>query len=215
MERKNIDIFEKIKQSKIIPVAVIENRKDAKPLAEALFMAGLHCIEVTFRTKAAAEAIQIIKAEYPKMIVGAGTILTTEQVCQAQEAGAEFLVSPGSNETVISFSMKKEICIIPGIMTPSEIEKNLENGLTVMKFFPAQQAGGIDFLRAMHAPYPMVRFLPTGGISMENVREYLKNDFVIACGGSWMVPQQLIEQKQFKEIHRLAKQAAEVVREFR
>lgn len=209
-----MDVLEKIRKSKIIPVVVIENVEDAKPLAEALFMAGLHCVEITFRTKAALEAIRIIKETYPEMTVGAGTVLQTEQVCQAQKAGAEFIVSPGSNEKVIRFCMADGICIIPGVMTPSEIEKNLEAGLSVMKFFPAQQAGGIEFLKALHAPYPMVRFMPTGGIIPENIREYLKNDFIIACGGSWIVPKNLLEEKNFQEIHRLAGQAVKIAEEF-
>ncbi len=209
-----MDVLEKIRKSKIIPVVVIENVEDAKPLAEALFTVGLHCVEITFRTKAALEAIRIIKEAYPEMTVGAGTVLQTEQVCQAQKAGAEFIVSPGSNEKVIRFCMADGICIIPGVMTPSEIEKNLEAGLGVMKFFPAQQAGGIEFLKALHAPYPMVRFMPTGGITPENIREYLKNDFIIACGGSWIVPKNLLEEKNFQEIHRLAEQAVKIAEEF-
>lgn len=165
------EILNKIHEIGIVPVVVLNDAKDAEPLAKALCEGGLPCAEVTFRTEAAEEAIRIMTGQFPEMLVGAGTVLTTEQVDRAVAAGAKFIVSPGFNPTVVQYCIDKEIPITPGCMTPSEIEQALEHGLEVVKFFPAEPAGGLKMLKAMAAPYVGMKFMPTGGISAGNVRE--------------------------------------------
>lgn len=208
-------MIDKLYEIGIVPVVVIEDENDAKALAKALVSGGLNCAEVTFRTKAAPKAIKIMTEEYPDMLVGAGTVLTTEQVDMAVEAGAKFIVSPGSNSKVITYCQKIGIPIIPGIMTPSEIEANLELGLDVMKFFPAESAGGLNFLKAVSAPYGQVRFMPTGGINQNNVTEYLKFNKIVACGGSFMATKDMIANKEFDKIEALTREAADLVKTVR
>lgn len=199
----------------IIPVVVLDDAKDAKALAGALVRGGLPCAEVTFRTAAAEEAIKIMVEAYPDMIVGAGTVLTTEQVDRAVAAGAKFIVSPGLNPKVVQYCIDKGIPVTPGTQTPSEMEQAMEFGLDVVKFFPAEPAGGLAMIKAVAAPYVDLMFMPTGGINAKNVREYLAFNKILACGGSWMVKKDLIKEGKFDEIEAMVKEAAAIVKEVR
>lgn len=205
----------KIQETGIVPVVVLEDARDAAPLAKALCDGGLPCAEVTFRTAAAEEAIRIMVKEFPQMLVGAGTVLTTEQVDRAVAAGAKFIVSPGLNPRIVKYCVEKGILIVPGSSNPSDVEQALENGLDVVKFFPAEQAGGLAMIKAMAAPYVGVKFMPTGGINAQNVKEYLAYDRILACGGSWMVKGDLVKAKDFAKITELAAEAAKIVQESR
>lgn len=209
------EVLKKIGQTGIVPVVVLNEVKDSVPLAQSLINGGLPCAEVTFRTDAAQQSIAEISKNFPQMFVGAGTVLTTEQVDRAVDAGAKFIVSPGFNPKVVEYCLKKEYPITPGIMTPTELEMALGFGLDVVKFFPAENAGGLKMIKAMAAPYTMMKFMPTGGINPENVREYLQCDKILACGGSWMVKGNLIKSGNFSEIEKLTKQAAQIVKEIR
>ena len=209
------EVLKKIGQTGIVPVVVLNEVKDAVPLAQSLINGGLPCAEVTFRTDAAQQSIVEISKNFPQMFVGAGTVLTTEQVDRAVDAGAKFIVSPGFNPKVVEYCLKKEYPITPGIMTPTELEMALGFGLDVVKFFPAENAGGLKMIKAMAAPYTMMKFMPTGGINPENVREYLQCDKILACGGSWMVKGDLIKSGNFSEIEKLTTQAAQIVKEVR
>ena len=208
-------VLEEIQKIGIVPVVVLDDEKDAKPLAKALVEGGLPCAEVTFRTKAAEESIRIMAKEYPQMLVGAGTVLTTEQVDRAIKAGAKFIVSPGLNPKIVSYCIEKGIPVTPGCQTPSDIEKALELGLDVVKFFPAEPAGGLPMIKALAAPYTEVMFMPTGGINPKNVVDYLKFDRILACGGSWMVKGDLVKEGKFDEITALVKEAAKIVSDSR
>jgi 2-dehydro-3-deoxyphosphogluconate aldolase/(4S)-4-hydroxy-2-oxoglutarate aldolase len=191
----------------IIPVVAINDAKDAVPLAKALCEGGLPVAEVTFRTDAAEEAIRRMCEAYPDMLIGAGTVLTTEQVDRAVGAGAKFIVSPGLNPKVVKYCLEKNVPITPGTSSPTDIETALELGLDVVKFFPAEQSGGIAKIKAMAAPYTNVRFMPTGGISAANLKDYLDFPKIVACGGSWMVKGDLVKEGNFEEIKRLTKEA--------
>lgn len=206
------DILNKIAELKIVPVVVLNDVKDALPLAKALIDGGLPCAEVTFRTDAAKESIQAMAKAYPDMLVGAGTVLTTTQVDDAIEAGAKFIVSPGLNPRIVKYCNEKGILIIPGCSNASDIEQALENGLDTVKFFPAEQAGGLPMIKALAGPYVNVKFMPTGGINQNNINDYLSFKRVIACGGTWMVKNDLIESGQFDEVTRLTKEALELVK---
>lgn len=204
-------IIEEIGKIGIVPVIALEKTEDAAPLAKALIKGGLPCAEVTFRTDAAEEAIRIMTGQYPGMLVGAGTVLTTEQADRAIKAGAKFVVSPGLNPRVVSYCLEREIPILPGTANPSDVEAAIELGLEAVKFFPAKQAGGVEMIKAMSAPYPNMKFMPTGGISADNLKEYLDFDKVIACGGSWMVKKELVAAGKFDEIERLTREAVETM----
>ena len=208
-------VLEQFGKIGIIPVVVLDDAKDAEPLGRALMEGGLPCAEVTFRTAAAEEAIRIMSEKFPDMLVGAGTVLTTEQVDRAVAAGAKFIVSPGINPKVVEYCVKKNIPITPGTCNPSNVETALEFGLEVVKFFPAEQAGGLNYIKAIAAPYTGVKFMPTGGINATNVREYLKYNRIIACGGSWMVKGDLIKAGDFEKIKELTAEAAAIVKEIR
>lgn len=208
-------ILEQIEKIGIVPVVVLEEAKDAEPLAKALCEGGLPCAEVTFRTDAAEESIRIMTEKFPEMLVGAGTVLTTEQVNRAVEAGAKFIVSPGINPNVVKYCIQRGIPVTPGTANPSNIETALELGLDVVKFFPAEPLGGLKMIKAMAAPYVGVKFMPTGGINATNVREYLAYDRILACGGSWMVKDGLIKAGDFVKITELTREAAEMVKEIR
>ncbi len=199
----------------IVPVVVLNKADDAEPLAQALVKGGLPCAEVTFRTDAAEESIRLIAKNFPDMFVGAGTVLTVEQADRAFNAGAKFIVSPGLNPKVVEHCLKKGYPVCPGIMTPTELEMALGFGLDVVKFFPAENAGGLKMIKAMSAPYTMMKFMPTGGINATNVRDYLACNKILACGGSWMVKGDLINAGDFAEIEKLTREAAEIVREIR
>lgn len=200
-------VLVKIQKMGIVPVIALADAKDAKPLAEALCRGGLPCAEVTFRTKAAEESIRIMSREFPEMLVGAGTILTIEQVQTAVAAGAKFIVSPGLNPKVVQYCIEREIPITPGVANPSNIEQAIELGLDIVKFFPAEPMGGLNMLKALAAPYPNIRFMPTGGISPKNINEYLAFPKILACGGSWMVSSDLIKAGDFKKIEALTRDA--------
>ena len=201
------EVLAKIQKIGIVPVVVLNDAKDAKPLGQALCEGGLPCAEVTFRTDAAEESIRIMSEEFPDMLVGAGTVLTTEQVDRAVNAGAKFIVSPGLNPNVVKYCVDKGISITPGTANPSDIEQALELGLDVVKFFPAEAAGGLKMIKAMAAPYTTMKFMPTGGINAGNINEYLAFDKILACGGSWMVNGELIKAGKFDEIRDLTKEA--------
>ena len=209
------EIFEKFYRIGIIPVVVLEDEKDAKPLGEALMAGGLPCAEVTFRTGAAQKTIETLRTTYPEMLVGAGTVLTVEQADRALAAGAQFIVSPGLNPEVVSYCIDQKVPVTPGTCTPSDIEVALSFGLDIVKFFPAEPSGGLSFIKAVAAPYVGLRFMPTGGINADNVREYLKYDRILACGGSWMVKKDLIQSGDFNKIKELTKQASGIVAEVR
>jgi 2-dehydro-3-deoxyphosphogluconate aldolase/(4S)-4-hydroxy-2-oxoglutarate aldolase len=195
----------------LIPVIKIENAEDAVPLARALYEGGLPAAEITFRTAAAADAIKKITEAYPDMLVGAGTVLTVEQVDKAIEAGAKFLVSPGLNPKVTAYALSKGVPMLPGCSNPSDVEAALELGLSTVKFFPAEAAGGLKMLKAMSAPYGSLKFMPTGGISADNLLEYLKFGKIVACGGSFMVKDELVKNKAWDEITALTKNAVKTM----
>ena len=201
------DIMKELYSIGLIPVIKIENPDDAVPLAKALIDGGLPAAEITFRTKCAAEAIKNITEAYPEMLVGAGTVLTTEQVDAAIAAGSKFLVSPGLNPKVTSYALSKGIPMLPGCSNPSDVEAALELGLKTVKFFPAEAAGGLKMLKAMAAPYGQLTFMPTGGINAENLLEYLKFNKIVACGGSFMVKDELVKEKKWDEITALTRNA--------
>ena len=209
------EVLEKLGQYGIVPVVVLNDSKDAEPLADALCEGGLACAEVTFRTEAAAESIKIMSEKHPEMLVGAGTVLTIEQVDEAVAAGAKFIVSPGLNPEVVKYCLDKNIAITPGVVTPSEMEKAIELGLNIVKFFPAEPSGGLSMIKAVSAPYTMLKFMPTGGINPGNVKEYLKSDKIFACGGSWMVKGDLVDAGDFDKIKELTKEAADIVKKIR
>lgn len=209
------EVLKKIQEIGIVPVVVLNDAKDAAPLAKALCDGGLPCAEVTFRTDAAEESIRIMTEQFPQMLVGAGTVLTTEQVDRAVAAGAKFIVSPGLNPRIVKYCVEKGILITPGCSNPSDIEIALENGLEVVKFFPAEPAGGLNMIKAMAAPYVGVKFMPTGGINPTNVRDYLAYDRILACGGSWMVKGSLVDAGEFDKIEELTREAVEIVKESR
>lgn len=201
------EILEKISKLGIVPVIALNNSEDAAPLAKALCDGGLPCAEVTFRTDAAEESIRIMAKEFPDMLVGAGTVLTIEQVDRAVAAGAKFIVSPGLNPKVVKYCVEKGIPIAPGCTNPSDIEQAIECGLEVVKFFPAEACGGLEMIKAMSAPYTKMKFMPTGGINAKNITTYLDFNKIIACGGSWMVNNDLIKEGNFEAIATLTRDA--------
>ena len=196
----------------VVPVVVIRDPRRAAPLARALADGGLPCVEVTFRTSGAAEALRRIAAEVPDVLLGAGTVLTPDQAEAAREAGARFVVSPGFNPRVIDYCKAHELPVYPGVCTPTEIQNALEKGLDVLKFFPAEPLGGARFLRAISAPFPGLKFIPTGGVKREHLPGYLKLDQVVACGGSWLAPAGWIDEGAFDRIREEAARTVAVVR---
>lgn len=208
-------IKEKIAEFGVVPVVVLEDVKDAKPLADALVQGGLPCAEVTFRTDAAEESIRIMTKEYPDMLVGAGTVLTIDQVNKAVNAGAKFIVSPGFDTEIVDYCMKNEIPVFPGCITPSEVAQAVKRGLDVVKFFPAEQFGGVEAIKALAAPYTTVKFMPTGGVNARNLKDYLSCDKIVCCGGSWMVKGDLVKVGDFEKIRGLTAEAAELVKSIR
>lgn len=199
----------------VVPVVVLNDVKDALPLAKALVEGGLACAEVTFRTAAAEESIRVMSEAYPEMLVGAGTVLTTEQVDRALNAGAKFIVSPGFDPEIVDYCLEKQVPVYPGTVTPSEVAQAVKRGLSICKFFPAEQFGGLSTIKALAAPYTMVKFMPTGGVNLKNLREYLSSDKIAACGGTWMVKADLIKEGKFDEIKQITAEAAAIVKEVR
>lgn len=208
-------VIEKISAFGIIPVVVLEDAKDAAHLAKALVEGGLPCAEVTFRTDTAEESIKIMASEYPDMFVGAGTVLTIEQVDRAVAAGAKFIVSPGFDPEIVDYCLSKEISVFPGCITPSEVVQAVKRGLKAVKFFPAEQFGGVAAIKAIAAPYVGVKFMPTGGINAKNLESYLSCDKIVACGGSWMVKSDLIKEGKFNEIKAMTEEAVKLAAEIR
>ncbi|MBQ6613799.1 MAG: bifunctional 4-hydroxy-2-oxoglutarate aldolase/2-dehydro-3-deoxy-phosphogluconate aldolase [Clostridia bacterium] len=206
-------LVKQLSEIKIVPVVKIDNADDAIPLAKALKEGGLPCAEITFRTDAAEEAIRRIHNEFPEFLIGAGTVLSPEQADAAINAGATFIVSPGLNPTVVKHCTDKGYAIVPGVCTPTEIELGMSLGLSYLKFFPAEAAGGIKAIKAMSAPYSKIKFMPTGGIGVNNIHDYLSCKAVFACGGSWMVPSDLINAGDFDKICALTKEAVSLAKE--
>ena len=202
-------ILEQIAQIGVVPVIAIENADDAPTLARALLAGGLPVAEITFRTAAGEEAIRRITAEVPELLVGAGTVLNVTQAQRALDAGAKFIVSPGLDAETVQFCQKNDMPVFPGCATPTEMQAAINLGLTYLKFFPAEQAGGLAYLKAVSAAYPMLRFMPTGGIGPKNLREYLAFEKIFACGGSWMCPKDLISAGKWEDITQLCKEARE------
>ena len=197
----------------LIPVVAIEDAADAVKLGEALIAGGLPCAEITFRTAAAASAIRQVTDAFPDMVVGAGTVLSVEQAEQAVSAGAKFIVAPGFDEHVVDWCLDRSVPVTPGVVTPTEITAAYAKGLRVLKFFPAQAAGGIKMLKAIGGPFGDIKFIPTGGISPDNLASYLRLPMVHACGGSWIVNKQTISDGDFETITQLVRQAMQIVRE--
>ncbi len=204
-------VLEEISKIGIVPVIALDKVEDAEPLAKALVEGGLPCAEVTFRTAAAEESIRVMASKFPEMLVGAGTVLTTEQVDRAVNAGAKFIVSPGLNPKVVKYCVDKGIPVTPGTANPSDVEQAIELGLEVVKFFPAEAAGGLNMIKSMAAPYTNMKFMPTGGINAKNLTTYLDFGKIIACGGSWMVNKDMVNAGDFEGIKNLTKQAVETM----
>ena len=203
-------IEELFAELKVVPVVVLDDAKDAEPLAKALVEGGLPCAEVTFRTEEAAESIRIMTEVYPDMLVGAGTVLTTDQVDKAVESGAKFIVSPGFDPEIVDYCIEKNIPVFPGCISPSEVAQAVKRGLKVVKFFPAEQSGGLAMIKAMAAPYNMLKFMPTGGINTKNLKDYLACDKILCCGGSWLVKGDMIKAGEFEKIKKLTREAKEL-----
>ncbi len=210
------EIIRRISEIGVVPVIKLNHpERDAIPLARALRAGGVPVAEVTFRAAGAEIAIRAMREEFPDMIVGAGTVLTTDQVKAAVDAGAQFIVSPGFNPKTVECCQSLDVPILPGCTTPTEIEAALGYGLEVVKFFPAEQSGGLAKIKAMSAPFSMVKFMPTGGISLKNLGEYLANKAIAGCGGSYMVTVELIDNGRWDEITELCRKSVEIVKEAR
>ncbi|NOJ05438.1 bifunctional 4-hydroxy-2-oxoglutarate aldolase/2-dehydro-3-deoxy-phosphogluconate aldolase [Vibrio splendidus] len=197
---------EQLANLKVIPVIAINRAEDAIPLGKALVENGMPCAEITLRTECAIEAIRIMRKEFPDMLIGSGTVLTNEQVDASIEAGVDFIVSPGFNPRTVQYCIEKGVAIVPGVNNPSLVEQAMEMGLRTLKFFPAEPSGGTGMLKALTAVYP-VKFMPTGGVSLKNVDEYLSIPSVLACGGTWMVPTNLIDEGKWDELGKLVRDA--------
>jgi 2-dehydro-3-deoxyphosphogluconate aldolase/(4S)-4-hydroxy-2-oxoglutarate aldolase len=208
-------ILQQMRDFGVVPVVAIAKAEDATHLGQALLDGGLPCAEITFRTAAAEEAIKRIASELPEILVGAGTVLNIEQAERAVSAGARFIVSPGFDAKVVSWCLEQGVVVTPGVATPTEINMALNHGLSILKFFPAEALGGVKTLKAISAPYVNVKFIPTGGVNLENLAEYLRVPSVHACGGSWLVKRNLIDAGDFDEITRRVKEALEVVHQVR
>ena len=210
------EIEKKVQSIGVVPVIKLNNPdRDAVPLAKALIDGGVPVAEVTFRAAGAAKAIKAMHDAYPEMLVGAGTVLTTDQVDEAMAAGAQFIVTPGMDPEIVAYCKKVGVQIFPGCTTPTDYHTAYKFGLEVLKFFPAEQSGGIAKIKAMSAPFPMFKVMPTGGISLKNLADYAKNPVIAACGGSYMVTADLIEGGTWDEITDLCKKSVEIVKEAR
>lgn len=207
MSTNHESVCKRIHDLGILPVIAINDADKAVPLAKALCRGGLPAAEITFRTACAAEAIKRIRESVPEMLVGAGTVLTEAQVDEAIDAGVEFIVTPGFNPQIVKYAISKGVEIMPGTATPGEMEQAMTLGLDVVKFFPAEQNGGIAKLKAVAAPYSKLKFIPTGGVNAKNLNDYLSFNKILACGGTWMVKQDLIDAENWDEITRLTQEA--------
>ena len=215
MEQK--DLIEQLKKIGVVPVIAIESVEDALPMADALVAGGLPIAEITFRTAAAAEVIKKLKKERPSLMLGAGTILTVDQLQQAKECGAVFGVTPGFNPQVVKKAVEIKFALFPGVLTPSEIEQGLALGLKALKFFPCEAAGGINMLKAVSAPYGHlgVKFIPTGGINLAKLGDYLALSQVLAVGGTWIATKEAIAGKKWGEIQKNAADVVQAVKKIR
>lgn len=205
------DIVTSISALKIVPVIVLEDSAHSIALGAALIENGLPVAEITFRSAAAAAAIRQLRGAYPDLLIGAGTVLNRAQVEAAQAAGADFIVSPGLNANTVRACRELQIPLVPGVNNPSDIELALELGLSTLKFFPAEPSGGVAMIKALLGPYPQLRLMPTGGITPNNIRDYLAIPAVIACGGSWMVDKNLLQTDNWSEVGRLVREAVALV----
>jgi len=205
------DVLTQLADVRVLPLIVIDDPADALPLARALIDGGLPCAEITFRTSRAAEAIRAIADSSLDILLGAGTVLTLRQATEARAAGAQFIVTPGFNPEVVDFCQENSMPVFPGVCTPTEVEAAMQKGLDVLKFFPAEPMGGAPFLKAISAPYSMVRFIPTGGINLNNLPAYSAVRSVVACGGSWLAPQEWIRAKSFERIRGETERAVQAV----
>ncbi|MFZ7343597.1 bifunctional 4-hydroxy-2-oxoglutarate aldolase/2-dehydro-3-deoxy-phosphogluconate aldolase [Avibacterium volantium] len=200
-------IIEKLREFKVIPVIALDNAQDILPLAETLAKNGLPVVEITFRSAAAEEAIRLIRQHNPNILIAAGTVLTSEQVVQAKNAGADCIVTPGFNPKIVKLCQELNIPVMPGVNNPMSIEAALELGITAVKFFPAEASGGVKMIKALLGPYAQLQIMPTGGISVNNIKDYLAIPNVVACGGSWFVEKSLINSHNWEEIGRLVREA--------
>ncbi len=207
-------IVKRIEAIGVVPVIAINDVENAVPLAHALVRGGIPAAEITFRTDCAAEAIKRIRGEVPEMLVGAGTVLTEEQVDGAIEAGSQFIVTPGFNPAIVKYALSKGAIIMPGTATPGEMEQAMSLGLDIVKFFPAEQNGGVAKLKAVSAPYSKLRFMPTGGVNEKNISSYLSFDKIVACGGTWFVKKDLIDKKDWDGIEKLTREAVAAAQGF-
>ena len=208
-------IIDKIGQLGVFPIVVLDDAEDAEPLGEALMEGGLPIVEVTFRTPAASKAIRTFSSRFPEMLVGAGTVLTNDLADEAADAGAEFILAPGYNPSVVDYCIDKELTIFPGVCTPSEIDACLARGLEVLKFFPAEAMGGVEFLKSVSAPLAAARYLPTGGLTLQNLPDYLSFPKTHACAGTWIAKKDLIQAGRFDLIKKGAEDARAVVKSIR
>lgn len=209
------DVMSQIKEVGIVPVVKLNNIEKALPLCNALINGGINVAEVTFRTECASDVIRTITKDCPNMIVGAGTIINIEQAKLAIDCGAKFIVSPGFNKDVVKYCQSQNIPVIPGCITPSEIMQALECGLSIVKFFPAKEFGGIATMKALSAPFSQIKFMPTGGVNLENLKEFISAKFIVACGGTYMVKDDLINNDNYEEITKLSKQSIDIIKEVR
>jgi len=207
--------FSRIKSCGIVPVIKVNDAQQAVPLAKALLDGGVDVIEITLRTQAALEAINRVAKELPEMLVGAGTVVTTEQLDAAEAAGATFIVSPGLSKKLVKMALRRDMPILPGVVTPTEVMKGLKLGLNVFKFFPSENYGGLATIKALCAPFSGISFIPTGGINEKNAGEYLKYEKIVAVGGQWMATEALVNEKNYAEITRRTKEAVALAKSAR
>ncbi|MDG6895718.1 bifunctional 4-hydroxy-2-oxoglutarate aldolase/2-dehydro-3-deoxy-phosphogluconate aldolase [Volucribacter amazonae] len=205
-------LSEKLRSIKLVPVIALEQAEDILPLADTLAENGLPVAEITFRSPAAAQAIELLRSHRTDILIAAGTVLTPQQVVAAQQAGADFIVSPGFNPNIVQLCQQLDLPITPGVNNPSAIEQALEMGINVVKFFPAEASGGVNMIKALLGPYGQLQIMPTGGINLTNIHNYLAIPNVLACGGSWFVSNELINSKNWQKIGELTKQAVELVK---
>ncbi|HAS03680.1 MAG TPA: 2-dehydro-3-deoxyphosphogluconate aldolase [Pasteurella multocida] len=211
MKYKTAQIIEKLRTIKIVPVIAVEEAEAILPLVETLAKNGLPVAEITFRS-AAEQAIRLVRQHYPDILIAAGTVLTSEQVIQAKNAGADFIVTPGFNPNIVKLCQTLQLPITPGINNPMSIEAALKMGITAVKFFPAEASGGVRMIQALLGPYAQLQIMPTGGIGLHNIQEYLAIPNVVACGGSWFVEKKLIQEKNWEEIGRLVREVLDKIK---
>ncbi|MBQ8844824.1 MAG: bifunctional 4-hydroxy-2-oxoglutarate aldolase/2-dehydro-3-deoxy-phosphogluconate aldolase [Clostridia bacterium] len=209
------DVMSQIQNIGIVPVVKLNNVEKAIPLCEALIAGGINVAEVTFRTECASDVIKTIARECKDMIVGAGTIINVDQAKLAIECGAKFIVSPGFSRDIVEYCQSQNIPVIPGCITPSEIMQAIECGLNVVKFFPAKEFGGLSTMKSLSGPFGQIKFMPTGGVNLENLKEFISAKFIVACGGTYMVKDDLINSDNYEEITRLSRQSIEIIKEAR